>query len=229
MPDIVRRLVVIGFGVFLAAIAMTFFSRALLAKLGLVPAFLLLGGIIILSILFDVVGTATLAAKRPPFHAMAASRVVGAREAIRLLKKADNVAAFCNDFMSDLLGTVGGGLAAAIVFRLSQLRPDLSELLASTVLIGLVAGLTVGGKAAWKTWAIKHSESVVLWVGRLWHYTGCFAGLVWANGGRVLPCGLRNSTSRKSGRPRVGWANKRPKKQKDEEKVGSRVGRSTED
>lgn len=174
----------------MVAVAVTFFSRSVLVQLGLWPAVVTLFLILVLAITFDVIGTATLAASQPPFHAMAANRVAGAKEAIRLVKNADAVAAFCNDIVGDVLGTISGGLAANIVFRLVQIHPTLSESLLTTVAIGLVAAVSVGGKAAWKKVAVTHSTGIVLWVGKAIYL---FEGLV----GRNRPGGRTNKANGK--------------------------------
>ena len=60
-------------------------------------AFLILLVIIFLGIIFDIIGVAVTAADEKPFHSMAAKKVPGAQEAIRLLRSAERVSSICND------------------------------------------------------------------------------------------------------------------------------------
>lgn len=168
--DLLKKMLLTGTGVFFIAVAVTFFSQTLISRLGLLPAVFVLVLILMTSIFADLVGTATLAASLPPFNSMAANRVPGAKEAIRIVQNADAVATFFNDIMGDVLGTISGGLAANIVFRMAQVHPELPEAILSTVAIGLVAAFNVGGKAAWKSFAIDNSTVIVLLVGKIAHF-----------------------------------------------------------
>lgn len=119
--------------------------------------------VVFLGIIFDVVGTATTAASEKPFHAMATDRVAGAKKAIELVRKADQVANFCNDVVGDICGTVSGSISAALVINFvanHNLTPygDLISLL----VVGLLSATTVAGKAAGKSFAIKKSTVILL-------------------------------------------------------------------
>ncbi|NLW56227.1 MAG: hypothetical protein GX050_06375 [Firmicutes bacterium] len=119
--------------------------------------------VVFLGIIFDLIGTATTAASEEPFHAMASDRVIGAKRAIKLVRNADRVASFCNDVIGDICGTVSGSIGAALVidFVATYNIPQYRNLL-SIIIVGLVSALTVGGKAAGKSFAIKKS-SVIVW------------------------------------------------------------------
>jgi CBS domain containing-hemolysin-like protein len=121
--------------------------------------------VILLGILFDAIGTAATAASEKPFHAMASDRVFGAKKAIELVRKADQVASFCNDVVGDICGTVSGSIGAALVIDFVMKKNILHfRNLFSIIVIGLISSLTVGGKAFGKSFAIKESNQVVLWV-----------------------------------------------------------------
>lgn len=141
-------------------------SGAALDGAGLVTAIVILLLFVFLGIVFDVIGVAATAADPKPFHAMASHRVKGAKQALRLIKNADKVASFCNDVVGDICGIVSGSTAAVIV---TQLKAGLSvnALLISTAVTALISGLTIGGKALGKRFAIVRSKKVVFSVAKV--------------------------------------------------------------
>lgn len=141
-------------------------SGAALDGAGLATAVMILLLFVFLGIVFDVIGVAATAADPKPFHAMASHRVRGAKQAIALIKNADKVASFCNDVVGDICGIVSGSTAAVIV---TQLRQGLSvnALVVSTAVTALISGLTIGGKALGKRFAIVRSKEVVFSVAKL--------------------------------------------------------------
>lgn len=156
--------------VFFATIVISFFmnwlSDAFLSGGGLIPAFLALFVIVAIGIVFDAIGVAVTSADERPFHSMAARKVKGAKEAINLLRNAGPVSSVCNDVIGDICGVVSGVASATIAARvLSHFqfsRPQIAALLLSS----LVAGLTVGGKAAGKTVALHNCTEIVHAVGK---------------------------------------------------------------
>ena len=119
--------------------------------------------VVFLGIIFDIIGTATTAASEKPFHAMASDRVPGAKKGIELVRKADQVANFCNDVVGDICGTVSGSISAALVinFVVNHGLNAYGDLI-SLLVVGLISALTVGGKAAGKSFAIKKSTMILL-------------------------------------------------------------------
>ena len=147
--------------------AITLISDEIMSKSGLVASFVILLIIVLVGILFDVIGVAVTSADESPFHSMAARKVPGAQEAIRLLRNAERVSSICNDVIGDICGVVSGTAAATIaaqlMARFSFSWPTLIGLLMSA----LVSGLTVGGKAIGKTFAVNSSTSIVHFAGRI--------------------------------------------------------------
>ena len=143
-------------------------SNMLLGQAGLVPAFFILLVIVLIGILFDIIGVAVTAADVKPFHSMAAHRVPGAQEALKLLRNAEKVSSFCNDVVGDICGIVSGTTAAVIVAQL-QRSLDTRTVLLSVGVTALISGLTIGGKALGKTFAIRKSTQVVFLAGRFLH------------------------------------------------------------
>ncbi len=142
-------------------------SGVLLDGSGIYAALAVLLLIILIGIAFDIIGVAVTAAEERPLHSMAARKVPGAREAIGLIRNANRVASICNDVIGDICGVVSGSAAAVIAVRLLE---DFTLSWANLLKVGmsaLVAGLTVGGKAIGKGIALRHSVSIVHFVGRL--------------------------------------------------------------
>ena len=143
-------------------------SESALEGAGLWLALGVLFMFILLGIVFDIVGVAVTAADERPYHSMASHKEKGASEALHLIRNASHVSSFCNDVVGDICGIVSGTTAAVIVARVLQLLP-LNALAVSVGLTALISGLTIGGKALGKTFAIKNSTKVVFAVGRFMH------------------------------------------------------------
>ncbi len=147
--------------------AITFFSDEIMDISPVWTAFLILLAIVLIGIIFDIIGVAVTSAVEKPFHSMAARKVPGALEAIRLLRNAERVSSICNDVVGDICGVVSGSASATIAAQVLQNFEPKWESIVPLVMSALVAGLTVGGKAVGKTVAIKSCTSIVSGVGRL--------------------------------------------------------------
>ena len=148
--------------------ALSLASESVLSGAGVAVALLILALFIILGIVFDVIGVAVTAADPRPFHSMAAHKEKGAKEALSLLRNASHVSSVCNDVVGDICGIVSGATGAVIVTRL-QNALSVKSVLISVAVTALVSGLTIGGKALGKTFAMKQSTKVVYWAGRFLH------------------------------------------------------------
>ena len=148
--------------------ALSFLSNELLSAASLLASFAVLAGFIGLGILFDIIGVAVTAANESPFHSMASHKEPGAREALRLIRNADKVSSFCNDVVGDICGIVSGTTAAVIVVEL-QRHLSMENVLFSLSVTAVVSGLTIGGKAVGKNFALERSTTVVHTVGRVIH------------------------------------------------------------
>ena len=148
--------------------ALSFASGEVLEGAGLALAFAVLAAFIVLGIVFDIIGVAVTAADEKPFHSMAAHRTPGAKEALGLIRRASKVSSFCNDVVGDICGIISGSTAAVIVVRL-QSAFSLRSALISLAVTALVSGLTIGGKALGKAFAIDKSTAVLQLVGRVLH------------------------------------------------------------
>ena len=147
-------------------------SEEIMADSSIPIAFLILLAIVLIGILFDVVGVAVTSADEAPFHAMAARKVHGAKESIRLLREAEKVSSICNDVVGDICGVVSGSASATIAAQLLQNFELSWPRLVGLAMSALVAGLTVGGKAIGKTFAVNSSTKIVHFAGRvIWSVT----------------------------------------------------------
>lgn len=129
-------------------------------------AFLILFVIVLIGILFDVIGVAVTSADEAPFHAMAARKVPGAKESINLLRQAEKVSSICNDVVGDICGVVSGSASATIAAQVLRNFQFSWPKLVVLTMSALVAGLTVGGKAIGKTFAVNSSTNIVHSVGK---------------------------------------------------------------
>ena len=141
-------------------------SDEVMASSGLVAAFAILLGIIFVGIIFDIIGMAVATASEKPFHSMAARKVPGAQEAIRLLRNAERVSSICNDVVGDICGVVSGSASATIAALILAHVDTVWSRAVSLGMSALVAGLTVGGKAIGKTIAVNSCTQIVHLVGR---------------------------------------------------------------
>ena len=141
--------------------AMSFLSNEMLSGGGLILSFAVLLVIILIGILFDIIGVSVTAAEEKPFHSMAAKKVPEAREALKMLRRAEQVSSFCNDVVGDICGVISGSAAAVIAAKaITGMSPVLGSVV-QLLLSAVVAGLTVGGKAFGKSIAMNNSTAII--------------------------------------------------------------------
>lgn len=121
---------------------------------------------IIVAILSDMVGVAIASAVPEPFHAMAARKVRGAKQALKLVNNASKVASIASDVIGDVCGILSGAAAASIAIMI-----DAGSVVAN-VFIGagfsaLVASITIFGKSIFKKYAIDNAEKIILILGKV--------------------------------------------------------------
>ena len=95
-----------------------------------------------------------------PLHAMSSKKIKGAKKAVSFKKNADKVSSFCNDVIGDICGIVSGSAGVTIATSLSE-KLNTSVLYTGLVITALTAALTIGGKAFFKSIAIKNSNQIV--------------------------------------------------------------------
>ncbi len=163
----IRWVIVIFFVTILVSGTISFTSDILMANSSMLVAFIILFAIVLIGIIFDVIGVAVTSADEKPFHSMAARKVPGAQDSIRLLRNAERVSSICNDVVGDICGVVSGSASATIAAQILRNFDFNAESVVPLVMSALVAGLTVGGKAIGKTFAMNSCTKIVHSVGKL--------------------------------------------------------------
>ena len=159
--------VIIFFVTILVSGTISFTSDILMANSTMLVAFIILMAIVLIGIVFDVIGVAVTSADEKPFHSMAARKVPGALESIRLLRNAERVSSICNDVVGDICGVVSGSASATIAAQILRNFDFTAESVIPLIMSALVAGLTVGGKAIGKTFAMNSCTKIVHGVGKI--------------------------------------------------------------
>ena len=163
----IRWVVTIFFLTILISGTISLLSDEIMSRSAMSVAFLILLFIVLVGILFDIIGVAVTSADEKPFHSMAARKVPGAQAAIRLLRNAERVSSICNDVVGDICGVVSGSASATIAAQILQNMEFTWPQLVGLLMSAFCAGLTVGGKAIGKTFAVNSATSIVHTVGKL--------------------------------------------------------------
>lgn len=119
-----------------------------------------------IGILFDMIGVATLTAEEAPFHARNSKKIKEAAACLRLIKNSTKVSSVCNDIVGDICGIISGSLGATLTLYLS-VKTNMNPLLATILVTSFISALTVGGKAYFKTIAMKKSDAIVFMAGKV--------------------------------------------------------------
>ena len=162
----VKWVVTIFFATMFISGSISLLSDVLMENSTMAVAFLILLVIILVGIIFDIIGMAVASADEKPFHSMAARKVPGAQAAIRLLRNAERVSSICNDVVGDICGVVSGSASALIASQILAKFDFSWPQIVSLCMSALAAGLTVGGKAIGKSFAVNSSTEIVHGVGR---------------------------------------------------------------
>lgn len=161
---------------FVLSVLFSAVTTTMLEKLNLMWAFIILLIIIALSIITDMIGTATQTADETPFHSLSARRVWGAAQSVKLIRYAPQVANLCCDVIGDICGIISGGATALIVERMVSAFA-VEAILPSLILTGLVSSLTIGGKALTKAIAMQNSNKIIFIIGKIIYFVTFFKRL----------------------------------------------------
>ncbi len=147
------------------AFVVSFITEITSSKSNVIISILLLCILIIIAIIFDAIGVAATSCELAPLLSMSARKVSGAQVAVKLVKNAEKVANICNDVVGDMAGIVSGTCAAAIVLKFAADNPNMY--LFNILMTSVVSAVTVGGKAFFKTIAIKNSKELIMFASRV--------------------------------------------------------------
>ncbi len=156
----VKWVITITICAFFLSFLFSFITDLLVPNLNAIIGIILILTIIVIGVIFDMIGVSVTAADIKPFNSMASKRVKGSKTAIWLIKNAEKVSSFCNDVIGDVCGIISGSLGILISNILSK-EFSLNLGLTTIILTSLIAGLTIGGKACGKSYAINKSDVII--------------------------------------------------------------------
>jgi len=156
--------VLVLFITLLLSFVFSLISELILGNADLVIAYLLVVVIIIISVVFDMIGTAAASCDIQPFLSMSARKVKGAKLAVKLVKNAEKVSSVCADIIGDICGIVSGACGTTIVIK--QFVGGTS-ILVSVLFSAVIAALTVFGKSLGKSYAMTNSNKIIFAVAKV--------------------------------------------------------------
>lgn len=155
-----KWVITVTFLAFFISFIFSFSSNTIMPKVNLFVGIIILLLFIAIGIVFDMIGVAVTSTDEEPLHAMSSKKIKGAKKAVSFKKNADKVSSFCNDVIGDICGIVSGSAGVTIATSLSE-KLNTSVLYTGLVITALTAALTIGGKAFFKSIAIKNSNQIV--------------------------------------------------------------------
>ena len=148
-------------------LVVAFGAEVALSDAAIAVAVVLIVVLILLGVLFDMMGLAVASCDPVPLRSMAARKVKGARHALTLCDNAHKVSSVFNDIVGDSIGVVTGVCGAALAAELAGDLDGFKRIAVAVAVSAAIAALTIGGKAAMKGVAIRHSTRIVLRIGKL--------------------------------------------------------------
>ena len=146
------------------SIVMSLLTSIFTESAGLLVALIALIVLVMIGILTDMIGTSVTSAAEQPFISMASKRIKGAKQALRLIRRAERVSSVLNDVVGDIVGIVSGSAGSVIALYLTSL--GVPGALATVLMTAFISSFMIGGKAYAKGFAIEKSDTIVLFVGR---------------------------------------------------------------
>ena len=144
--------------------AFSFVCELVMGNMHLAIAYLLVVLIIILSVIFDMIGTAAASCDIQPFLSMSARKVKGSKTAVKLVQNAEKVASVCADIIGDICAIISGACGAAIVIKQFA---DGTSIFISVLFSAVIAAFTVFGKSLGKSYAINNSNKIIFAVAKV--------------------------------------------------------------
>lgn len=158
----VLTVVCLSFGL---SVVMSFVTSMFVESAGLFVALLSLLVLISIGIVTDIVGMAVASANEQPFIAMASKRILGAKQALYLIRRAERVSSILNDVIGDIVGIVSGSAGSVIAVYLVSL--GLKSTIASVLITAFTSAFMIGGKAYGKGIAVAYCDKIVLFAGHV--------------------------------------------------------------
>lgn len=155
-----KWLITITLLAFTISFVFSLISEVTLSKVNLVIGIIILILFIAIGIIFDMVGVAVTSGTESPLNAMSAKKIKGAKKAVLFKKNADKVSSFCNDVIGDICGIISGSVGVTITATISKTY-NLDIFWVGLIITAIIASLTIGGKAIFKSVAMKNSNKIV--------------------------------------------------------------------
>ena len=147
---------------FLTTAIFTFLSDATVTNSSIIVASLIVFFLILISIIFDVVGVAVTSCDISSLLPMSKRGVKESKIAISLVKNASKVSSVCSDVVGDICSIISGACGTVIVAKILLFVGINHEFVLTISISSLLAGITVGGKAFGKKFAINYSKQIVI-------------------------------------------------------------------
>ncbi len=154
---------------FIISAVFTIISETFISSVNTILGILLVITFVGIGIIFDMIGVAVATSPESPLHSMASKKVKGAKMAIKLKKNADRVSSFCNDVVGDICGIISGSASAVIVVNLVN-EYKFNDLFITILVMATIAAFTIGGKATFKGYAMKHSSQILFIFARVLNF-----------------------------------------------------------
>lgn len=151
---------------FLLSLFFSLFTEILISNLTVFLGIIIIFLIIVLGVIFDMIGVSIAACNLKTFNSMASKKIRGSKTAIYLIKKREKVSAFCNDVIGDVFGIISGSIGLLISKNIAVIF-DFNDYMTTLLLTAFIAGLTIGGKAVGKSYAINKCDVIIFSVAKI--------------------------------------------------------------
>ena len=151
---------IVTISAFIISVVFSFISELIMPSATSLIAIFTILLFIGIGIIFDIVGIAVTVADISTFNSMATKRVRGANIAVKLIKNSAKTSSFCNDVIGDICGIISGSAGVALASIISN-NFGFNMVIVTLVITGLIASLTIGGKAIGKHYAINKSTVIL--------------------------------------------------------------------
>jgi len=145
---------------FVISILFSFISEIILSDANIIISSVLVLVFILIGILFDIIGVSVTSSDEKPFHSMSTRKVRGADIAVSFIKSAEQVSSFCCDVVGDVCGIMSGTAGVVLAASLSS-KFNIDLIIMSLIITGVIAALTIGGKAVGKGFAINKGNFIL--------------------------------------------------------------------
>lgn len=145
---------------FTISVVLSFLSEIAMRNVNILVGTIVILVFVGIGIIFDTIGVAVTAADEAPFHAMSSRKIKGAKRAVALKKCSDKTSSFCCDVIGDICGIISGAAGVAVATQIPDVLP-ISPIASSLIVTGVIAALTIGGKAFEKSFAINNGNKIL--------------------------------------------------------------------